>query len=107
MRPLPSLVAMQTVPVSAMPKLQPLMPISALRNSLRRRARAALHMVFRVQRGLHVQLLLQDLADVFDAHVRGRGDDMAGRAPRPSWMMYSPRSVSTTVMPEPSSASLR
>ena len=40
-RPLPSLVQMQTLPVSATPKLTPLMPMSAWRKALRSTRRAS------------------------------------------------------------------
>ena len=64
MRPLPSLVTMQIVPVSAMAKLQPLMPMSAPRNSRRSRVRATPQITCGIKRRRHVQLFLEEVGDV-------------------------------------------
>ena len=101
-RPLPSFVTITTDPVSAMPKLTPEMPISASRNRSRSLSWAK----------------WQSSAGTSDRSPPSSREKSSATSPlvlwiagammcdgvsRASWMIHSPRSVSTTWMPAPSS----
>ena len=77
-RPLPSFVTRQMLPVSATPKLPPLMPMSALRNSGRRRLRANAVMCGTSDTSSSVapSPRLEQLRDVVPALVDDRRDDV-------------------------------
>ena len=105
-RPFPSLVTSTTVPVSATAKLAPVIPRSAWRNfsrSSRRATRVSTsgsastrRLSARVKRSATCPFVLW-MAGTMMCEGRSWA----------SWMMYSPRSVSTGVTPAASSASLR
>ena len=106
MRPLPSLVTRQIVPVLTTPKLAPVMPMSARRNSCaqpRARDRRQLARVVGVRNHRR-----SDITRPTSCRVRcTMGAMMCDGRSRRSWTMYSPRSVSTTSTPSRSSASFR
>ena len=108
--PLPSLVTMTDVPVSAMRKFAPVIPTSAARNLERRIPRASFTSSrgsSRLRLGSRCVCSLRKSASTC-ALVRCTAGAMMwlGISPR-SWMMYSPRSVSTGVMPLASRCWLR
>ena len=76
MRPLPSLVTVTMVPVSATRKLPPEMPISAARNSSRSFMRAIWVSCLRLGGRVHAQLLPEQGGDVFLGQVERRDDDV-------------------------------
>jgi len=106
MRPLPSLVISTTVPVSATAKFAPVIPRSAWRNFSRSSPRA-----------IRVSASGSGSAGRLSSRVKSSatwpfvlwiaGAMMCEGRSCASWMMYSPRSVSTGVTPAASSASLR
>ena len=96
--PLPSLVTMIDVPVSAMRKLAPVMPTSAARNFARSTWRASASSCSgsaRLRSGGRSRCALRNSCSTSFA-VRWIAGAMMweGASPR-NWMMYSPRSVST------------
>ncbi len=106
MRPLPSFVTRTTVPVSATAKLAPVMPMSAWRNFSRSRTRAAA-----VSTSGSAASCFPATAEISSATwpfvLWMAGAMMCDGRSWASWMMYSPRSVSTGVTPARSSASFR
>ena len=104
-RPLPSLVTSTTVPVSAMAKLQPVMPTSARRNDSRSWARA--NAVSSAAVSSSSRPATRENSSRTSPWVLWMIGAMTwlGRSPS-SWTTYSPRSVSTTSMPAASSAGL-
>ena len=106
-RPLPSLVQMQTLPVSATPKLTPVMPMSASRKALRSTRRASCVIC-------GTSATSSSVAPSFSLKTRAQssfvlwmiGATMCDGWSLSSWTMYSPRSVSTTSMPAPSRTGL-
>ena len=100
--PLPSLVTMTLLPVSAIRKLAPVMPTSAARNRSRSLVRASVRMSRRSANTRSGGRSVCDLRKLSSQSSRFRWNAGAmmwlGSSWR-SWMMYSPRSVSTGVMP--------
>jgi hypothetical protein len=95
------LVTMIDEPVSAIRKFAPVMPTSAARNFSRSTPRASSAVRGLTRCGLAreaVWLRRKVGLDLLLVEVDGRRDDVEGGSPR-SWMMYSPRSVSTGSMP--------
>ena len=100
--PLPSLVTMTLLPVSAIRKLAPVMPTSAARNFARSRVRASVRMSRRswnTRSGGRSVCDLRKLASQSSLLRWNAGAMMWLGSSWRSWMMYSPRSVSTGVMP--------
>ena len=110
MRPLPSLVTNAAVPVSAIRKLAPVMPISAVRKCWRSTWRAS-----RVMSGISAEVRvsmgrpcsLANSASTSSMVLCTAGAMMWDGVSPASCTMYSPRSVSTGRMPAAASASLR
>ncbi len=106
MRPLPSLVTSTIVPVSATAKLAPLIPMSAARNFSRSCPRAAaVRTSGSAASGSRATAEISSATWPFVLWMAGAM--MCDGRSWASWMMYSPRSVSTAVTPACSSASLR
>src|SRR5206468_2361039 len=106
MRPLPSLVTRTMLPVSAIAKFAPVMPRSAWRNFSRSSPRA----IFVSTSGSAATVRRSSLAKrsaTWPLVLWIAGAMMCDGRSWASWMMYSPRSVSTGVIPACSSASLR
>src|SRR5881409_10295 len=107
MRPLPSLVTRTTVPVSATAKLAPVIPRSAWRNFSRNSSRA----IFVRTSGSAARpgrcSSRENSPATCPFVLWMAGAMMCEGRSWASWMMYSPRSVSTGVTPIASSASLR
>ena len=107
-RPLPSLVQMQMLPVSATPKLTPVMPMSALAGTPCRSTRRASCVI------CGTPATSSSVAPSFSLNTRAQssfvlwriGATMCDGLSLSSWTMYSPRSVSTTSMPSPSRTGL-
>ena len=108
-RALPSDSTTETVPVSATAKLTPLMPTRALRNSLRRCARAA----SASSRGSSESSggasgrVRANSSRICSRFLWMAGTRMCDGVSSESWMMSWARSVSCARMPRSSSASLR
>ena len=105
MRPLPSLVTSTTVPVSATAKLAPVMPMSASRNFCRSSVLATFVSTSgsaskRPPSSLEKRSATCPLVLWMAGAMMWEGFSWA------SWMMYSPRSVSTGLTPACSRASL-
>ena len=106
MRPLPSDSNTQTVPVSAIAKFAPLIPMRAVRNLARRCTRAASASAAgsSVRSG-------RSSSRANSSRISARflwiaGTRMCDCTSSPSWMISSARSVSTARTPEAASASL-
>ncbi len=79
MRPLPSLVTMQTVPVSAMRKVAAAdAHVGGEKFLAQSGARNAAHCL-RIEGGRHVELFLENLGNILDALMDHRRHNMAGR----------------------------
>ena len=108
--PLPSLVTMMEVPVSAIRKFAPVTPMSALRNFSRKMPRASASSCSGCERSRPAgrsRCALRKSASTSSRVTWIAGAMMCeGASPR-SWMMYSPRSVSIASMPSASIAALR
>ena len=104
---LPSLVTIATLPVSATRKLPPLMPMSADRKCKRSTCRAsAVRSVISVLRG--VPCTRVNRSEISSLSLWITGAMMCdGASLSLICRMYSPRSVSTGVMPAADSAALR
>src|SRR5688572_28337129 len=100
--PLPSLVTMVVVPLSAIRKLAPVMPTSATRKrprSLTRASCSRLDGSLRLRLGSRSVWTLRKVSSTWSLVTCTDGAMMwLGASPR-SWMMYSPRSVSIGSMP--------
>jgi hypothetical protein len=106
MRPLPSLVTSTTVPVSATAKLAPVIPMSAWRNFSRSALRATA--VRTSGSAANSPWSSRENSSATCPLVLWMaGAMMCDGFSWASWMMYSPRSVSTGVIPACSRASLR
>ena len=98
-RPLPSLVTSTSVPVSAAAKFTPVMPMSARRNSPRSRSRAHAVSASRSTGEIGAAPPRASTSRICGSVLWIAGVIMCdGRSPA-SCTMYSPRSVSTLVMP--------
>jgi hypothetical protein len=76
MRPLPSLVTRQMPPVSATPKLTPLMPISAVRKTSRKHFASGGGECGNVFSVGDAELFVKELCDLFFFQMRRRRDDV-------------------------------
>ena len=98
MRPLPSLVTSTSVPVSATMKFAPVMPMSAAMNFSRSWRRASwARSSMPVYRG--ALSLSSNSSETSSRDLWIAGAIMWNGASPASWIMYSPRSVSTDSMP--------
>ena len=97
-RALPSFSTSTTAPESATRKFAPLMPMSAARNFSRSTRRAIMVCFSITVSRSHAELLGEHVGHVVARLVQRRGDDVIRPLAR-SWMMYSPRSVSTGSRP--------
>ena len=94
------------MPVSAAAKFTPLMPMSAVRNLLRSRSRAKAQRAVRSSGSGYPAASVNSRA-TWGTVLCTAGAMMCEGISLASWMMYSPRSVSTTSTPSASSAALR
>ena len=106
-RPLPSLVTRTTVPVSATAKLAPVIPMSAWRNFSRSAFRATAVRTSGSASNSALAARREKSSATCPFVLWMAGAMMCDGFSWASWMMYSPRSVSTGVTPACSSASLR
>ena len=95
-RALPSFSVMEIMPVSAMAKFAPLMPMSARAVHLPQHLAGDHGQFLGVAGGRGAEFLLEERAD-FPARQVHRGEDTKWYGPPPAnSTMYSPRSLSTT-----------